>query len=59
MTVQNVIDEYKTEVRRLRIERDVIREKLIDQVQWTRNIDREKATALVDLEIFQALQGAA
>lgn len=52
----NIIEEYKQEIERQRTSAEIYRELLIDQVQFSRNIPREKAAALADLEAFQKLQ---
>lgn len=52
----NVMQEFKDQIKRLETERDILREKLTDEIQWNRNIPREKAAMMVNLEIFQGLQ---
>ena len=56
MNIGNVILEYKEEVARLRDERDVLRQILIDEIQFGRQLAREAATRMVDMEVFQKLQ---
>lgn len=57
MNIGDVMQEYKSEIRRLEQERDVLRLILVDEVQFNRSINRDEAEARVDLEVFQKLQG--
>lgn len=52
----NIVAEYKEEIDRLRAERDVFYELLVDQVQYNSNIVREEAKTRVSQEVFQRLQ---
>ena len=51
----NIVAEYKTEIQRLRIERDIVYELLVDQEQYN-NISREVAEDRINREVFQRMQ---
>lgn len=57
MTI-NVVQELKDHIRDLEIQCDVLREALIDQIQWADNIDRERATNIVNMKLFHAIAKA-
>ncbi len=50
--------EYKAELDRLRAERDIVWQLLIDEVQFNGNIPREQAELKVTNEVFQRMQRA-
>ncbi len=52
----NIAGEYLDEIERIRTHRNVLREILVDEIQFTRNISRDQAEARVDREAFQKLQ---
>lgn len=52
----NIAQEYNDEIKRLRVQRDVLREILVDEIQFSRGISRNEAEARADLETFQKMQ---
>ena len=54
----NIIEEYKDELRRLRVQLSITHELLVDSEQFNRGIDRETAENNVSAEIFQRMQRA-
>lgn len=54
----NIVHEFKEQIKRLEIERDVLRETLVDQIQWSGNLDRERASQIVDMKVFRAINRA-
>ena len=54
----NVADEYRAEIKRLRIERDILVELVVDSVQFQSGIGRDAAKNRVTHELFVRLQRA-
>jgi len=52
----DVIQEYKAEIDRLRVERDIVWDLLVDQEQFNKNVSRETAQMNVNNEVMQRLQ---
>lgn len=59
MTVTQLMDEYRAARKQVELERDILRELLIDQIQFNNNMTRERAASMVDQELFQKMQRAA
>lgn len=58
MNLTTILQEYKDEIRRLRLERDLYRERAIDEVaDHHQGATRETATFDVDLEMMRNLTG--
>lgn len=48
----NIVQEYKDQIKRVEIERDIYRALLVDEVQFNRNISRDEAEMKVSQEVF-------